>query len=596
MKREECSEFQRREYSIFIVAGGIANVIGFTANALLYGFNFPTIYCGICACLVWTVYFLERKFGDICNLVNMLMLFLALTEFPLLFFVYGRSMLPYMILSAVSMAFFLQRKQSIVVCSVILIYDIGAILISSFFSSELDREAEVSMLGPTICTFVIASATLYLMMTLLVGEYETRHNERDVLTGEFNRRGFVYKVHQILENSGDTEYAIVFLNLKGFKAINELFSQAGGDLLLKKIPEHLQKSFLEPEVIARLEGDHFVSLVRKDNVDTAKLPEFSRISFEHSGKVFDVICRCGIYRIADKKNDVGLMCDRAKMAEQYITDEYSCPYAFFTDEMARNYISKAELTDGAYGALKNEEFCVFYQPIFDLKTRRIASAEALVRWKHAQYGMVSPGQFVPVLEETGMISKVDFYVDTHVKRFLDERIRDNRPVVPVSVNLSRMDFYDREMLDGLLENIHRSELPKSVLRYEVTESAYTTLADSDNVTLQKLQEMGIKILLDDFGSGYSSFSTICDYPFDILKLDMGFIRKLEQDEKTRSIISSIIDMAHSIGMKTVAEGVETEQQIKFLELQECDYIQGYYFSKPLPQEEFAKLLDAQKTV
>lgn len=586
------TEFRRRIFQIFVLSGGIANVFGAVANAILFGFSFPTIYCAICTAFIFMSYFVEKKTRatEVCVLT--LLAILCLTEFPMLIYEYGRSCVPYMLIGVVCLAIFVPKRGKLIVCFVDLLFDAGIIVYASLGSPHLDHAVEAEMLAPTVCTFLIAGINLTFTINLLVGNFEKRHLERDVLTGELNRSGFVQRVRFMFDHKQKTtDYAVLFLNLKGFKAINELFSQSGGDKLLKSIPDLLNESFLAPEVIARLEGDHFVCLVRKDCLDYEKLMRFARINYEFAGKQFSVLVRFGIYEVTDAALDVGLMCDRAKLAEKYIQDEYNQPYALFRAEMAENYISNAELTEGAKEALKNSEFCVYYQPIYDVVTKKPVSAEALIRWRKPEHGMISPGQFVPVLEETGMISKVDLFVGRQVKKLLEYRLGKGQKVIPVSVNLSRMDFYDNAMIRELEHSIQESPVPKMYQRYEITESAYTAISDGENKTMQEMREMDVKILLDDFGSGYSSFSTINDFRFDILKIDMGFVQKLEQNDTTRSIVSAIIDMAHSIGMKVVAEGVETEGQLRFLELHECDYIQGYYFSKPLSQREFCALLD-----
>ena len=535
---------------------------------------------------------MEKKTGKTIQCMLALITVLCCTEFPMLFFVYGKSCVPYMILGLICFAVFLPPNHGSFVCILLLLMDAVVILVSSMFSPYLRKDFEMEMIAPTLCTFLISGVTVIITIGMLVRLYEQRHAERDSLTGELSRGGFVQSVRQVLLKEHETSYLVMFVNLKGFKVINELFSQNGGDELLKTIPRVIREAFAGADYIARLEGDHFVFLLPAKSLDTGKLSEISKINYSYSSKEFDVLCRFGIYEVKDRTADVGLMCDRAKLAEKYIRDEYSSPYAFFREEMAQEYISGASLCEEAKLAMKREEFVVYYQPVFDTKTKKVASAEALIRWNHPKYGMISPARFIPIMEETGLISMLDLYVDNQVKKFMSDCLAQKVTVVPISVNLSRMDFFDPDMLSSLFLNIESSAIPKNLLRYEVTESAYITLADSDK-PLRKLREMEIKLLLDDFGSGVSSFSTIRDYAFDILKIDMGFIKNLEHNERTRSIVSSIVDMAHSIGMQTIAEGAETQEQVNYLEQSGCDYIQGYFYSRPLPQEEFLQLLSKE---
>ncbi|MFR7717675.1 MAG: EAL domain-containing protein [Lachnospiraceae bacterium] len=221
----------------------------------------------------------------------------------------------------------------------------------------------------------------------------------------------------------------------------------------------------------------------------------------------------------------------------------------------------------------------------------IASAEALIRWNHPEKGMISPGIFIPALEESGQISELSFYVVEQVKELIRARLLHRKQTVPVSINLSWMDFYDETMINGIIEQLQTGEIPRGMIRFEVTETSYAALEENRLGVLNAIRKEGAKILLDDFGSGYSSFGMLRDYNFDILKIDMSFVRKIETNTKTRSILRFLIDMAHEMGVSLVAEGAETQAQTAFLRENGCDYIQGYYYSKPVPETKFCSLLD-----
>lgn len=420
--------------------------------------------------------------------------------------------------------------------------------------------------------------------------------ERDILTGGINRRGFIRQTRQILAHEPEErKFAIVFFNLIGFKAINEMFGTAGGDEVLRDAYRHFKESSLCPLLIARIEGDHFVCLVDQVNLHYDALPSLCRMTVLRKDKSLTVYIKCGVYLICDRLMEVSAMCDCAKIAKTYIVDEYLKPYAVFDDSMIDNYLAQTEVKRNISSAIKKGEFHVYYQPIFDTRTRELVSAEALVRWIHPERGIISPGVFIPVLEENGFINEIDFFVLETVKKFLRERKKNHLPIVPVSVNLSWMDFYDTRMMEYIKNDIKENEEEASMTRLEVTETSYAALSKHDDNLIEDLRKLGATILLDDFGSGYSSFSTICDYDFDIIKLDMEFVRRINKDTKIKSIIHSIIDMAHHMDAKVIAEGVETEDQLKFLKRHDCDYVQGFYFSKPLPKEEFEKLLDGMDT-
>ena len=205
--------------------------------------------------------------------------------------------------------------------------------------------------------------------------------------------------------------------------------------------------------------------------------------------------------------------------------------------------------------------------------------------------------FIPALEENGHISELDFYVLKKVWQFINDRCENNKFVVPISVNLSWMDFYDEIMMEKILKEMDRfrENGREHMARFEITETSYAAIRENRSGILESLRIKNAKILLDDFGSGFSSFGMLQDYDFDILKIDMSFIRKIGENPKTKSIVHSIIGMAHEIGIKTVAEGVETEEQVSFLRQSGCDYIQGYYYSKPVPIEQFEEVLREKAT-
>lgn len=416
--------------------------------------------------------------------------------------------------------------------------------------------------------------------------------ERDTLTGAYSRAGFVAQATQVLQAATSSErFAILFFNIKGFKAVNELFGNTVGDGILHTCIDVLGKSFLHPLVIARFEADHFVVLARQENLDYDQLVDLCRQSVELNGKAFRFYARCGVYLVTDRSLDVRGMCDRAKLAKEYITDDFVKPYAVFDDSMKDAFVMARELTSELENALANHEFHVYYQPIYNTRTGRVASAEALVRWMHPTQGVLLPNKFVPAFEENGYITELDLFVTNTVKAFLENRVAQGLPVVPVAANLSRMDFYDDHMMDVLLTNLETSTLPFGMPRFEVTESAYATLVGQRSKVLQSMKDRGAKILIDDFGCGYSSFSTMINFDFDIIKLDMGFVHQIGTNPKAPHIVGAIIDMAHSLGMQVIAEGVETREQVDFLCHAGCDFIQGYYFSRPLPEDAFAEMLN-----
>lgn len=431
---------------------------------------------------------------------------------------------------------------------------------------------------------------------IIVGAREdiTEFSEKDVLTGGYNRRGFLRITERLLNEVPDrTKYAVLFFNVKNFKAVNELFGVESGDVVLQNIFRTLTYSKLSPVITSRVESDHFVCLVENKNLDFEELTSVCDNKFVKDGKCMNLIIRCGIFYVEEKPMKISGMIDRAKLAKRYITDEYVQPYMVYDHSMQVAYIDKAKLAGELQEGIAKEQFKVYYQPVIDTKTEKIASAEALIRWIHPDKGFISPALFIPALEENGHISELDFYALKNVWQFINDRCENNKFVVPISVNLSWMDFYDEIMMEKILKEMDRfrENGREHMARFEITETSYAAIRENRSGILESLRIKNAKILLDDFGSGFSSFGMLQDYDFDILKIDMSFIRKIGENPKTKSIVHSIIGMAHEIGIKTVAEGVETEEQVSFLRQSGCDYIQGYYYSKPLPEEEFVEFLE-----
>lgn len=413
-----------------------------------------------------------------------------------------------------------------------------------------------------------------------------KHEYQDALTGGYNRCGFIRRTENVLYNApSPKDYVLMFFDIKNFKATNELFGTDGGDGVLKEFYARINAIF-QPEVSGRLDADHFICLAKRESIDLDTLPAKLKINVQLNGRSMKLYGYCGIYNLEEDDVNVSAMIDRAKLAEESILHDHVLPYAFFDDSMRRGYMDRVELLAEFETALQNEEFRVYYQPVVEAATGNLVSAEALVRWIHPQRGMVSPAVFIPALESSGQISRLDWYVAEHVYKTILRSYRENFPMVPVSVNLSWMDFYDDSLMDDLMDIFQGDSLRRGDMRLEITETSYAALESDRAGILEQLRSAGVKILLDDFGSGYSSFGMLKRYDFDVLKLDMTFTRQIEASPKVRTIITGILEMVHHLGIKVVAEGAETREQVDFLQSNDCDYIQGYYFSKPLPEAEF----------
>lgn len=421
----------------------------------------------------------------------------------------------------------------------------------------------------------------------------TDEYNRDKLLGVDNREGFISDIEEFLrEDNNCQDYAVLYFNIKNFKAVNELFGFDEGDNFLKYYNEKLRESIIRPIKIGR-KGDHFVCFVKWEEAMLGEIERICDISYNIKGSSLNIRSKCGIYRLTDANVNVAGMVDRAKLAKDNITDEYIKPYAFFDENSKKHYVDVAFATAEVATAIEEKQFKVYYQPIVDTQTGKIVSAEALVRWFHPEKGLMHPEIFIPALEKNGMVSAVDRYVIKEVANLYTNRFNNAKALIPVSVNLSWMDLYDTNLINWLLEASKQRTEFKGLMRVEITESSYASMGDNMEDIMKRFEDSNIELVLDDFGTGVSSMVMLEQYNFDIVKLDKSFTFKLGQSPKADAMAQSVIDMCHQLGMKVVAEGIETEEQLDFYQKNDCDYIQGFYFYKPMPEEDFEKLLDQQ---
>lgn len=428
---------------------------------------------------------------------------------------------------------------------------------------------------------------------LIAVEDRTVEMEKDPLTGYLNRSGFLRKTEYILKKNADQyQFAVIYFNIRKFSGLNDVYGYENGDKIIRSYMDRIQNSVLRPLALGRVSADRFHALVDVKNLELSKLGKLLQYPVRIRGEQVEIYGRCGIYYIPEHCDlDVSQMCDLAKMAKNKISNQYMQPYEIYQEDMKTEYGQKNLALLNLEKALEQEEFVVCYQPVVDGQTGEIVSAEALVRWNSSGAEPMVPSVFVPELEDSGYITKLDTYIDQTVHRFQEERYCQEKRMVPVAVNLSRMDLMDGRMTERIFTEIQETKVPKQYFRYEIIESACTIINTQGEEFLESLRQQGVQIFLDDFGTGVSTFETVRDYTFDALKLDMGFVKKIGKDQKSDAIVVSIIDLAHRMGMKVVAEGIENQQQSDFLRAHGCDYLQGFYYYRPMSAEEFSKLLD-----
>lgn len=412
--------------------------------------------------------------------------------------------------------------------------------------------------------------------------------ERDVLTGIYNRETFYEKIEEMIAKHENVEYVLILWNVDRFKVVNELFGTVIGDQLLIDFAGYLERLVKGKGVCGRLDADHFACCVPQEYLSEnwelfQKVLEKGYIMPKIN---YPINFHVGLYVISDRKMPANKMCDRARMAQLTVKGNYIHRWAYYDNSLSESLLKEQELVNEMEHALEEGQFRVDYQPIFSAADEEIVSAEALVRWEHPKKGLISPGEFIPVFEKNGFIMKLDLYVWEQVCRFLSENKKAGIMNVPVSVNVSRLDFYNEEVFRILDEYLKKYDLSAKELKLEITESAYMENPKQLLDEMQQLQQKGFRILMDDFGSGYSSLNMLKDVPVDILKIDMKFIDTLDTSERACKILYNIIQMAQGLEMEIVAEGVENENQFELLKRMGCDSIQGYYFSRPLRSNDF----------
>lgn len=417
-------------------------------------------------------------------------------------------------------------------------------------------------------------------------------NKFDPLTGLYNRETFYTEAKLLLGARHNTKYCIVCMDISCFKIINDLFHADTGNVILKTAADYF-KAKLNPRtsISCRADADHFVLCVPAEELDMEQIIKDldERIQALHISH--NILFFAGIYPVDNINLPIDQMCDRAGMALRRIKGSYLTRYAYYDSKMRDQMIEELLITGNLEIALMEHQFTIFLQPIFDPHRNTVVSAEALVRWFHPVHGMVSPGKFIPVCERNGFIVRLDRFVWEETCRLQRKRLDAGKPVVPISVNLSRLNFYSLDLPEFLANLLEKYKLDPWMLKLEVTESAYTDNQLQLLDMISTFKGLGFSVLMDDFGSGYSSLNMLKDMPLDTLKVDMAFIRELEKSKRVAVILKFIVALASELGMSVVVEGVETQAQADYVASLGDVSIQGYFFSRPLPIPDYEKLLD-----
>lgn len=419
--------------------------------------------------------------------------------------------------------------------------------------------------------------------------------ERDELTGLFHKEFFFQYGKRLDELNNNMPMDAVMIDINRFHVVNELYGRSYGDLVLKIIGESLHELVSKTGGLAcRRDNDQFYIYLPHSDDLKLKLPQYIA---EIDKRINDsnISLRFGVYSDDGSEQYMEHRFDYARVACQKLRSSYVSSFAFYNDEQHSKELFAERLINDMDKALSEKQFKVYYQPKYSISGDRaqLSSAEALIRWFHPEFGMVSPGQFISLFEDNGLIQKLDRFVWNEAAVQIKQWKEIYGIDIPVSVNVSRVDMFNAHLAD-ILENIAKqNSLDNSMLLLEITESAYTDDSEQIIETVNKLRGCGFRIEMDDFGSGYSSLNMLTSLPIDALKLDMKFIRGICESEKNERLVGIMIEIARLLEVPVIAEGVETKEQMELLKKLGCDIIQGYYFSKPLPPEEFGALIEKE---
>lgn len=421
------------------------------------------------------------------------------------------------------------------------------------------------------------------------------HYNYDRLTGIYNSHSFEHHVKNLLKNNPMKNYVVIRFDIEQFKIINDLFGRDKGDELLKFIASKLKIIIGSKGIYARIQGDVFAICLEHNSSNNEYIISSINNCFDKYPLNFKISPCFGLYIVEKPDESIDHMLDLANLASKTVKENYLIRYAYYNEDIRNSLINKYEIISDMNSALEHNQFIIYFQPKYDLNKRKISGAEALVRWMHPVKGMISPGDFIPIFEKNGFILKLDHYILEKACQHIQKWLNEGRDIPPISINLSRMNLYNTNLCDDILKCIRKYDVPVNLIELEITESAYMQNAKELINTANTLRSYGFKILMDDFGSGYSSLNVLKDMTVDVLKIDMLF---LSNDTNSRSniIIKSVIDMAKALNLETIAEGVETIEQVEFLTNSGCDSIQGYFYSKPLSVDQYELLLENPKII
>ena len=434
---------------------------------------------------------------------------------------------------------------------------------------EFGHRLQVPGIGPVFYVFFLDSSARYVL------------HDIDGITGLPGQTRFLKEASLLLSLSGETERKVMlYMNIRNFRMYNLLYSSQRGNEFLQETASILKTAFPDA-LISRFSDDHFAILTGRTGVEEKIDRAYEKIMALRED--VDLAVKFGLYVMTDDSMKPEIACDLAKTAADSIKDNYQLHLQVYTDKIGKKAFIKSYVMDHLQEAMDKKYIQIYLQPVIRTISGTLCSAEALSRWIDPVYGLLSPADFIPALEESRQIQKLDLYVLEEICRTYRSRVDKGLPVIPISFNLSRIDFYSGSIFEEVDAIVRKYQVPHCMIHVEITESVFVKDGVSISTQIDKFRDAGFEMWMDDFGSGYSSLNVLKDYHFDEIKIDMAFLSSFTQ--KAKDIIKSTVRMAKDIGIHTLVEGVETEEQRDFVRSIGCEKIQGWYYGRPMPLSE-----------
>lgn len=412
----------------------------------------------------------------------------------------------------------------------------------------------------------------------------------DTITGGKNDNYFRDVAARVIWENSNIPYLVVRFDISNFRYINEAYGHARADGLLKIVVEESEKIFNGIEICTRMNADQFVLLARNDQEFEAKCEDMIQSINERAREdlaiMFPIRLKRGIYPVRKDDTDVNIIIDRANAARKSLNGDEKTMVAMYSDKIVNQMYKVDQIESEMEAAIKNKEFQVFIQPKWDIVHDRIYGGEALVRWIKADGTRIFPDEFIPVFEKNGFVEKLDLYMLEEVCKRLRVLIDSGFSIFPISVNQSRLLLHNPNYVDQIKKILKRYRIPNGYIELEITETVFQDERETMITTMNLLKQQDVQLSMDDFGSGYSSLNMLKDVPFDVIKIDREFFSESITSNSSILILRKIIEMAEGLGIRVLCEGVETKEQVELLKQLGCCYVQGYYYAKPMPMEEF----------